>query len=121
MTSSTLADATNFFGQITEPPGVSEYGGDTAQGLIMLLNNILKIIIYAGGIYAIFNLIAVGIEYIGSAGNPDAIKKSTQKIWMTLLGLTVIASSLLLAALFGFILFGDASAIINPQLPGVNP
>jgi hypothetical protein len=117
----TLADATTFFGKITEPPGVVEYGGDTAQGLITLLNNVLKIVIYAGGIYSILNLLAVGIEYIGSSGNPDAIKKSTQKIWMTLLGLVIIASSLLLAALFGLIFFGDATAILNPQLPGVTP
>jgi hypothetical protein len=121
MNNPTLALASDFFGKIAEPPGISEYGGDTAQGLIKLLNNILKIVIYAGGIYAIFNLIAVGIEYIGSSGNPETIKTATQKIWMTLLGLTVIASSLLLAALFGLILFGDATAILNPQLPGATP
>ncbi len=116
-----LASAADFFGSITPPQGVEEYGADSATGLINLLNVILKILIYAGGIVALINLLISGIEYIGSAGKPEIIKKASSRIWMSLLGLTIIAASLALAALVGLVFFGDATSIINPQLPGVTP
>lgn len=114
-----LADATQFFGNIQAPPGVVEYGTENAQGIIRLLNNFLKIILFASGIYSLINLITSGIEYVGSSGNPDTIKKATKRIWMSVLGITIIAGSLALAALVGLIFFGDATAILNPKLPGV--
>lgn len=112
------AAANEFFGSIDAPPGVKDYGAANAYGLINFLNVILKISIYAAGIFALINFLISGIEYIGSGGKPEIIKKSSSRIWMSLLGITIIASSLALAALIGLIFYGDAAAIINPQIPG---
>ena len=106
-----------FFGQLGAPPGVSNYGGSDPAGLIRLLSNILKITIFASGVFTLINLVISGIQYIGSSGNPDTIKAASSRIWMSMLGLVIIASSLALASIFGVIFFGDASAIINPVIP----
>jgi len=105
------------FGDIEPPPGIEAYGDQTA-GLILFLNNILKIALFAGGVFTIINVILSGFDYIGQGHNPDALKKALHRIWISLLGLVVIGSSLAIAALVGLIFFNAATAIINPILPG---
>lgn len=113
-------DPKDFFGQtFAPPPGIDKYSvtGDPDK-LIFFLSNILKIIIYAGGLFALINLLVSGIQYLGSSGNPEMIKQASARIWMSLLGLVIIASSLILAAVTGLVFFGDASLIIKPVIPG---
>jgi len=109
----------DFFGGFSPPPGIDKYSatGDPAK-LIFFLSNLLKIIIYAGGLFALINLFISGIQYLGSSGNPEMIKQASARIWTSLLGLVIIASSLILAAVIGLIFFGDASLIIKPVIPG---
>lgn len=108
-----------FFGKFSPPQGIDKYSptGDPAN-LIFFLSNLLKIIIYAGGLFALINLFISGIQYLGSSGNPEMIKQASTRIWMSLLGLVIIAGSLILAAIFGLVFFGDASLIIKPVIPG---
>jgi len=40
------------------------------------------------------------------------------KIWQSMMGLLFIVGSFVLAAIFGYLLFGKASAILMPQLYG---
>jgi len=103
------------FGTLDPPPGVKEYGSDPS-GLIFFLNNILKIAIVAGAIFSLINIIVAGIQYIGSSGKPETIKQASSRIWISLLGLVIIAGSISLAALIGLIFFGEASAILIPKL-----
>jgi len=105
------------FGSIAAPLGVTQYG-DSQQGLILLLNNILKIIIFASGLVAMVNFLVSGIQLIGSSGNPDYVKQASNRIWYSLLGLLIVAGSLAVAAVIGLIFFGDAKAIIIPTFPG---
>ncbi len=114
-------DPKDFFGaSFSPPPGISDYTAGTGEinNLIFFLSNLLKIIIYAGGLFALINLFISGIQYLGSSGNPEMIKQASARIWMSLLGLVIIASSLILAAVIGLIFFGDASLIIKPIIPG---
>jgi len=116
-------DLKDFFGTFSPPQGITEYQkgftpGQEVSGLILLLSNILRIVIYAGGLFALINLFVSGIQYLGSSGNPEMIKQASTRIWMSLLGLVIIASSLILAAIIGLVFFGDASLIIKPVIPG---
>lgn len=105
------------FGDIIPPPGIEAYGNQT-PGLILFLNNILKIALWSGGLFTLTNLIISGFDYIGQGNNPEALKKALNRIWISLLGLMIIGSSLAVAALIGQIFFNDSTAIINPKLPG---
>jgi len=114
----------DFFGNKVEaPPGIEAYGGSFGEpsGLILLLSNIFKISMFAGGIFALINFIVAGIQYISSSGNPETIKSASSKIWMSLLGLTIIVSSLVIAGLIGLIFFNDPTIIINPKIPTPTP
>lgn len=108
----------DFFGSELEPHrGIQVYGTE-ASGLIKLFNNILRVAIYASLIFALINFLFAGIQYIGSSGNPEITKQASSKIWISLLGLVVAASSLVIAGILGLVFFGDASAIINPVIYG---
>ena len=108
-----------FFGSFSPPPGIAEYSATgKVTALVLFLSNILKIVIYAAGLFALINLLVSGIQYLGSSGNPEMIKQASAKIWMSILGLVIIASSFILAAIVGQVFFGDAALFIKPVIPG---
>lgn len=113
----TTTTSQKFFGNVDPPAGVTDYGSQDASGLIFLFNNILKVAIFAGAAWTLINFIVAGIQYIGSSGKPDLAKTASSKIWISLLGLVIIASSITLAAIIGLIFFGDSTAILNPKIP----
>lgn len=109
----------DFFGSFAPPPGIVDYSATgEVTALILFLSNVLKIIIYAAGLFALINLLVSGIQYLGSSGNPEMIKQASSRIWMSVLGLVIIASSFILAAIVGQVFFGDAALIIKPVIPG---
>lgn len=113
------------FGQITPPPfiGPNGYGDLTAGGLVQFLNNILRLMIMAAGIFALFNLVIAGYGFMSAGGDPKGIENAWNKIWQSLLGLVIVLGSFVLAAIFGYLLFGDPMAILQPKIygPGTSP
>jgi len=108
----------DFFGNSTNlPQHIANYGPETG-GIIILFSNITKVAIYASLIFAALNFLTAGIQYIGSSGNPEVIKQASSRIWISLLGLVVAASSLVIAGIIGLIFFGNALAIIQPAIYG---
>lgn len=106
------------FGTTTAPPGVDKYTGpNEIEGLTLLLANIIKISIFVAGLFSLFNFLSAGILYISSSGNPETIKQASAKIWMSMLGLLIVAASLIIAAVIGLIFFKDATAILQPIIP----
>lgn len=110
--------ANNFFGEISPPPGVREYGGQHGEGLILFANNLLKLIIVGGGIFTFINFLLAGFGFISAGGDPKKIEQSVNKIWQSVLGLVVLAGSFVAAAIIGWIVFGDATAILSPRIYG---
>jgi hypothetical protein len=113
--------ASDIIGSITDPwatisPG--SYPGTEGQGLIILLNNILKTTIVVAGIWSLINLIVAGFAFMSAQGSPEKITDAWNKIWQTLVGLTIVAGSLVLAAIFGYLVFNDPMAIIQPKIYG---
>ncbi|MCJ7827563.1 hypothetical protein MUP65_00245 [Patescibacteria group bacterium] len=91
---------------------------DNASGIITILNNLLRTAIVVAGLYAFINVITAGYEFMSAAGNPDKVTSAWSKIWQSMLGLVVVASSFVLAGIFGYLIFNDPTAILNPRVYG---
>lgn len=105
-------------GKITPPAymgnGVANDG--TITGPIGLLNSILRIIFIAAGIWVFFNIILAGFKFLNAGGDPKAVAAAWDKITKSVIGLAVIVSSFLVAAIIGLIIFKDPTIILNPKL-----
>jgi len=109
---------TSIFGCITNPLPVDPTNKAPGGGLISLLNNILRLIFVASGIYAFVRVVLAGLKFMSAGGDSKAIEAAWNSIWQSILGVVIIISSLALAALMGLVLFGDATAILQPVIFG---
>src|SRR3990172_8544343 len=112
-----MATWQELLGTIDPPQNVVAYSADTA-GLIRLISNVLKISVVAAGIFGLINLVTAGIQWAGAGGNPEIIKQASSRIWMSLLGLIIVAVAFVAAGVIGLLFFGSATAIINPVVFG---
>lgn len=108
----------DIIGQITPPPGISKYGSIQKGGLVSFANNLITLIVIAAGLYTLLNLILAGYQFMSAGGNPEGVQKAWAKIWQSLVGLLIVALAFLLAAIFGWLLFGDVTAILKPKIYG---
>lgn len=106
-------------GDITSPLP-SAYQGLTGSpgGPILLLTNVIRLLFVAGGIFSFINILVAGFGFMTAGGDSKKITDAWNKIWQSLLGLVFIVGSFALAAVFGQILFGDATFILNPKIYG---
>lgn len=110
-----LADAaTDIIGTV---PNLLPYGTVTS-GLVPFFSNILRLVFVGAGVYALVNLIVAGFQYMQAGGDSKTLVAAWARIWQTFLGLIIIVGSFALAALFGFLIFGDAGFILNPVIYG---
>jgi len=107
------------FGVIKPPPGVAEFNtqAEGGIGIIIFFSNLIKLIAVVAGLWTMLNFILAGFTYITSADNPSAIEKIGSKLTLSVVGLGIIVASYTIAAIIGLLLFGDATFIINPQIP----
>ncbi len=94
------------------------YGSATGGGLILFLTNIIRVFFVVAGILAFLNFTIAGFQYMTAAGDSKALQAAWDRIWQSLLGLILIVGSFALAALFGFLIFGDPGFILNPKIYG---
>ena len=111
------------FGNITSPFNVLSPAGSTlrtagaqGQGLIILLNSLIKLVIVIAGVYTLWNLIIAGYQFINAGGEPKNVAKAWEKIWQSIVGLMIVAGSFVLAMVFGWLIFGDPTILINPTI-----
>jgi len=110
---------TSFFGQVAPPQGVEKYGGgDFRTGLVQFTNVLLKLLIGVAGLFAFFNIIIAGYTFMSAGGDAKKVEQAWARIWQSLLGLLFVAGSFVLAAIFGWLIFGDARAILVPTIYG---
>jgi magnesium-transporting ATPase (P-type) len=110
------------FGEIKLPTnflygGIEATGGQPG-GLIQFLNNIVRLLIVVAGLFAFFNLILAGYGFLSSGNDPKKMGDAWAKIWQSMMGLLFIVGSFVLAAIFGWLLFGNPGAILNPKIYG---
>lgn len=112
-----LAQCDPIIGCVTPPDYIKRpsAAGDLTP-LLDFLNNFLKLIFIAAGLWAFINLIMAGFGYMTAGGDPKQLTKAWDRIWQSLLGLLIIVSSFLIAAIMGILLFKDPLAILRPKL-----
>lgn len=107
--------AKDIVGNITSPLPL-DY--QPLTGITLFFSNILRLMFVAAGIYALLNFILAGYQYMSAGGDSKALGHAWARIWQTLLGLIFIVGSFALAALFGYLIFGNAGYILNPAVYG---
>lgn len=112
-----LLAQTNPFGKITEPSPLAKFTGTGDIGIGNFLNLILRIMVVGAGIYALFNFVLAGYSFLSAGDDPKKVEAAWQKIWQTALGLAFAAGAFVLAGIFGYLIFGDWNAILNPAIP----
>lgn len=116
-----LADAaTDLIGTVKNPleKSYGDVAGGKGGGLVLFFSNLLRLVFVAAGIYALLNLIIAGYTYMNAGGDSKELGKAWDRIWQTLLGLIIIVGSFALAALIGYVIFGDATFILSPKIYG---
>jgi len=118
------ANGNDIVGEITPPGWMKKWGPKATEvgpefGLIIFFSNILKLLTVVAGLFAMVNLILAGLGIISASGEPEKLKSAQSKIWNSLIGLVIIAASFTIAAIVGWIFFGDATMIIKPKIWGV--
>ena len=104
----------DIFGEIRPPNFILK----DPSGLIVLFNNILRLLVAIAGIYAILNFILAGYSFMSASGDPKKIELAWAKIWQSIVGLLIIAVAFVLAALIGKLLFGNAKALFEIKIYG---
>lgn len=112
-----IAECNSFFGCVTPASPIGDVA-DPQHGIMAFANNILKFVIVVAGLYTFINLIIAGYDFLGSGGDAKKVKSAWEKIWQSLLGLAFVAGSFVLAAVFGWLIFRDPTAILNPKIYG---
>lgn len=104
-------------GTIEQPEALNQYPSSGA-GIFIILNNIMKLMIVGAGLFALFNFITAGYQFISAGGNTDKINEAWNKIWQSMLGVLIAAGSFVLAGVLGKLIFGDWTAITSPTITG---
>ena len=111
----------NPFEKVAPNTTLSALGGLNAtsgEGLILIANSIFKLTVVLAGLYTFWNLIIAGYGFMSAGEDAKAIGKAWAKIWQSLLGLLVVSGSLVLAMIFGWLIFGDVTMLISPRVFG---
>jgi hypothetical protein len=109
----------NIVGKVKNPlPAAYQSVTGSQGGLILLLTNVLRLVFVAAGIFALINIIGAGFEFMNAGGDAKKIEGAWGKIWLSMVGLLIIVGSFALAAVMGYLLFGDAGFILSPKIYG---
>lgn len=112
------------FGSIENPLKIispqNNYGDvDFMQGgLVMFITNLFRFFTLIAGLWALFNFIFAGFQYVTSQGDPKQLEEARNKIFMSVIGLVIIAGSFAFIAILSKIFFGDYGAVIRPVIYG---
>ena len=112
-----IASSNINIGQIQQPTALGRFGTVEGGALGVLLNLVFNLLIVIAGIYALFNFILAGYGFLSAGDDPKKIEGAWAKIYQSVIGLLVAGGSLVLAAIFGQIIFGDANFLISPVIP----
>ncbi|MGA3291644.1 MAG: hypothetical protein ABSC49_00685 [Candidatus Microgenomates bacterium] len=106
----------NPFGTINAPTSSLSNSSDAGQAIGKIIQYAIWILIVGAGIYALFNFIIAGYDFMSAGDDPKKVAGAWAKIWQTALGLAVAAGALVLAGIFGQLIFGNATYILNPSI-----
>lgn len=90
-------------------------------GLLDFMNNILRLVFVAAGLWVFVNLLMAGFQFINAGGDSEAVATAWAKIYQSFIGLVIIIASFLIAAIIGIVMFGNPMAILRPSLGPTTP
>lgn len=105
------------WGSVSRPEALRNFNPDPGRGFGQLINIFVNLLIVIAGLYALFNFILAGYGFLSAGGDSKKVADASAKIWQSVIGLTVAAGAFVLAAIFGWLIFRDASALLNPVIP----
>lgn len=105
----------NPFGIISAPE--TALGNDPGLAIGKVIQLVIWLLIIGAGLYALFNLITAGYDFMSAGDDAKKVAGAWAKIWQTLLGLAIAAGAFVLAAIFGQLIFGNPTFILNPSIP----
>ncbi len=108
-------EPTSIFGTVAPPIGGYS---STIEGLTQLITNILSLAFLGAGVWAFLNFIIAGYSFLSASGDPKKITAAWERIWQSIVGLVVIVASFILAAIVGWLVFGDPLYILKPKIFG---
>lgn len=110
------------FGNIVNPIGILDKSGKSRTfdsptgGIVVLGSGILRLLVIGAGVYALFNFVIAGISYITSDGDPQKVSAAQNKIFISIIGLIIIAASFIISAVIGLLFFKDPLIFISPSI-----
>lgn len=107
----------NPFGQVIPPAGLAQYGTVETGAIGVFINLLLNVMVVGAGIYAVINLVLAGYSFMSAGDDSKKVAGAWAKIWQTMMGLAFAAGAFVLAAVFGWIIFGDPDALLTPIIP----
>ncbi len=105
------------FGTVNPPQAIAHWGTDPGGAIGKLIQTAIWLLIIGAGVYALFNLILAGYAFMSAGDDSKAVAGAWAKIYQTVLGLAVAAGALVLAAIFGQLIFGSPTFILSPVIP----
>lgn len=100
------------------PPAPINSLGSGIGGISVLGTILVRILIFGAGLYALFNIILAGYAYFAAGDDPKKVQGASGKILQSLIGLLFAAGSLVLAAIFGKLIFNDYRALLQIKVFG---
>lgn len=101
-------------GNVQPPPGVKNFSSTgSLAGVSVLITVIVRTIIVGASLYAFISLAVAGYMFIGAGGDSKQVGAAWARIWQTLLGLAISAGAFVLAAIFGMLIFGDPTYLLQ--------
>jgi len=85
-------------------------------GLSAFIQSVLLLMIVGAGIFATFNIILAGYGFLSAGDDPKKIQAATAKIWQSIIGVAIAAGAFVLAAIFGQLIFNDATALLQLRI-----
>ncbi len=113
-----LLAQTNPFGAVTLPEKLStRYGLEPGAAFGKVIQFSLRAMVVGAAIYALFNLVLAGYSFMSAGDDSKKVAGAWAQISQTLIGLAFSAGAFILAALFGQLIFGDATFLLKPTIP----
>lgn len=116
-------DSNDPIGCLTAPTGVvalptpDKTTGQVGLGPILSLVNIaFNLIFIVAGLFAFFQLIMAGYQFMNAGGDSKQVSAAWNKITQTFLGIIIMIGSFLISAIMGQIFFGDPLHFLRPTL-----
>lgn len=84
-------------------------------GLTNFISRSIILAMTVGGLFVMINLILAGYSFLQD--KPDSMAQATTRIYLSIIGLVIIAAALLFTSIVSWFIFGDPFFIINPVIP----